>query len=185
MVNFVSTHLYLMNCSVPRGRRELHHLGGREQDDLDLAAGREVCGVRRRHEDGLPLRLRAHPRRQRGRQHPHRPRALLRPVPGLLQGAGTQLPGQNIPWLTKYLSPPRLARQSTAPRLSAPLSATPNPSCWAWSRTRTRAGRWGSSEYRWFYVPRSMIQGTANNAPEDKSNRGFRLVYNQQPCMSG
>ena len=28
-------------------------------------------------------------------------------------------------------------------------------------------------------------QGTANNAPEDKSNRGFRLVYNQQPCMSG
>ena len=27
--------------------------------------------------------------------------------------------------------------------------------------------------------------GTANNAPEDKSNRGFRLVYNQQPCMSG
>ena len=174
-----------MNCSVPRGRRELHHLGGREQDDLDLAAGREVCGVRRRHEDGLPLRLRAHPRRQRGRQHPHRPRALLRPVPGLLQGAGTQLPGQNIPWLTKYLSPPRLARQSTAPRLSAPLSATPNPSCWASSRTRTRAGRWGSSEYRWFYVPRSMIQGTANNAPEDKSNRGFRLVYNQQPCMSG
>ena len=28
-------------------------------------------------------------------------------------------------------------------------------------------------------------QGTANNAPEDKSNRGFRLVYNQQPCVSG
>ena len=27
--------------------------------------------------------------------------------------------------------------------------------------------------------------GTANNAPEDKANRGFRLVYNQQPCMSG
>ena len=130
-----------MKCSVPRGRRELHHLGGREQDDLDLAAGREVCGVRRRHEDGLPLRLRAHPRRQRGRQHPHRPRALLRPVPGLLQGAGTQLPGQNIPWLTKYLSPPRLARQSTAPRLSAPLSATPNPSCWGSSLTRTRVVR--------------------------------------------
>ena len=27
--------------------------------------------------------------------------------------------------------------------------------------------------------------GTANNAQEDKANRGFRLVYNQQPCMSG
>ena len=27
--------------------------------------------------------------------------------------------------------------------------------------------------------------GTANNSPEDKANRGFRLVYNQQPCMSG
>ena len=40
----------------------------------------------------------------------------------------------------------RLARQSTAPRLSAPSSATPNPSCWASSRTRTRGGRWGSSE---------------------------------------
>ena len=26
---------------------------------------------------------------------------------------------------------------------------------------------------------------TANNAPEDKANRGFKLIYNQQPCMSG
>ena len=28
-------------------------------------------------------------------------------------------------------------------------------------------------------------QTTANNAPQDKANRGFRLVYNQQPCMAG
>ena len=28
-------------------------------------------------------------------------------------------------------------------------------------------------------------QTTANNAPQDKSNRGFRLVYNQLPCMAG
>ena len=26
---------------------------------------------------------------------------------------------------------------------------------------------------------------TANNAPEDKANRGFKLIYNQQPCMAG
>ena len=28
-------------------------------------------------------------------------------------------------------------------------------------------------------------KGTANNAPEDKANRGFKLIYNQQPCMAG
>ncbi|XP_023322170.1 uncharacterized protein LOC111696699 [Eurytemora carolleeae] len=26
---------------------------------------------------------------------------------------------------------------------------------------------------------------TANNSPQDKGNRGFKLVYNQQPCMTG
>ena len=148
---------------------ELHNVWGREQNHLNNAAGREGSLLFLRPEDRLPIRLHQDTWGKWGRKHSHLKgqvsirlylRYLLKDFDCLFKTrfCGTALGFCRVKTGQTVQCDPALGAVVTYQKPFV------------------------------LGVVTDMDEGgalTANNAPEDKANRGFKLIYNQQPCMAG